>query len=38
MLNAARISKKDFYARGGFANPKQYRKMLGNSWAYYTTI
>jgi hypothetical protein len=35
MLGARRISKKQFYARGGFAAPRQYRKMRGRAWTYW---
>ena len=35
MLNVTRISKRDFYAQGGFSNPKLFRKMVGNAWHYF---
>lgn len=31
-----KISKSTFYARGGLANPNQYRKQVGNDWQYFT--
>jgi len=30
-----RISKKQFYADGGFSNPKLFRKMRGSAWTYW---
>ena len=30
-----KITKKEWYAMGGFANPKLYRKWTGKCWAYY---
>lgn len=30
-----RITKKEFYGRGGFANSKLYRKHNGRHWVYY---
>lgn len=31
-----RISKDMFYRRGGLANPKHFRKMVGGAWAYWS--
>ncbi len=31
-----KISKKEFYAIGGFSNPKLFRKMIGNNWKYWS--
>lgn len=36
MINQTKISRKAFYAAGGFANTRQFRKQKGNGWAYYT--
>ena len=33
---AYRIDKETFYARGGFANPEQYRASHGSTWVYYS--
>lgn len=30
-----RITKAEFYTRGGFANPRLCRKMISNRWFYY---
>jgi len=38
MKGAYEIYKKEFYARGGFSNPKLFRKQRGNGWAYYSLI
>jgi hypothetical protein len=35
MLGYTKISKKDFYMRGGFANPACVRISRSGSWAYY---
>lgn len=35
MLNSMRIGKGEFYANGGFAHPRQYRKMRGGAWTYW---
>ena len=29
------ISKAAFYRNGGFSNPHQYRRMIGDSWCYF---
>lgn len=29
------ISKSQFYRGGGFANPRTYRRMVGNLWTYW---
>ncbi len=29
------ISKGAFYHNGGFANPHQYRRMIGHAWCYF---
>lgn len=36
-MGTKRITKKEFYAMGGFANPSLYRKQYENSdeWVYY---
>lgn len=31
----AKITRNIFYSLGGFSNPKLYRKMLDESWAYF---
>jgi hypothetical protein len=30
-----KISKREWYARGGFSNPDLFRRMRGGSWSYY---
>jgi hypothetical protein len=35
MIGYERISKRDFYANGGFANPRCVRVTRGSSWAYF---
>ena len=30
-----RITKAEFYSRGGFTNPRLIRKMISNRWFYY---
>ncbi len=35
MIGATKISKGEFYAKGGFSNPRLYRKQRGRSWVYY---
>jgi len=30
-----KISKEEFYSRGGFANPNLCRRMKGSAWHYY---
>lgn len=34
--NYHEISKREFYRRGGFSNPKLFRKQRGNGWSYYS--
>jgi hypothetical protein len=29
------ITREEFYALGGFANPKTFRKMISGIWRYY---
>ena len=29
------ISKDAFYLNGGFSNPHQYRRMIGDVWCYF---
>lgn len=31
----ARITHRQFYSRGGFSNPRQFRKMWGSEWTYW---
>jgi len=38
MKGAAEIYKSEFYALGGFANPKLFRKMRSGKWVYYKLI
>ena len=33
-----RISKRLFYAQGGFANPDQFRRMRSGSWQYFSIV
>jgi len=35
MMNAERISKRDFYRNGGFANTRLFRRMRSGSWQYF---
>lgn len=35
MMGAARVSKRDFYLNGGFANTQQFRRMRGGAWTYW---
>jgi len=35
MPGSERISKQVFYARGGFSNPRCWRRMKGGTWQYY---
>ena len=35
MIGYERISKKDFYAKGGFSNSRCVRVERGSSWAYF---
>lgn len=34
-MNHVRISKRDFYLNGGFANSRCVRVTRGSSWAYF---
>lgn len=34
----ARISKEEWYRRGGLANPDLFRKMRGNAWTYWVVL
>lgn len=31
-----RLSKYQFYRYGGFANPRQFRRMRGRTWTYWS--
>jgi hypothetical protein len=33
-----RITKREFYQGGGFANPRYYRKMVGDKWTYWEVV
>jgi hypothetical protein len=33
-----KISRSEFYALGGFANPSLYRKMRGGAWGYWRVM
>ena len=35
MMNATRITKKQWIAEGGLSNPKLFRKMVGGAWSYW---
>jgi hypothetical protein len=35
MVGYTKITKKQFYALGGFSNPALVRKQAGKVWAYY---
>lgn len=35
MMDHARISKRAFYLKGGFANPRCVRVTRGRAWAYF---
>jgi hypothetical protein len=35
VIGYERISKRDFYANGGFSNPRCVRVARGRSWAYF---
>jgi hypothetical protein len=35
-MNKTRISKRDFYARGGLSSPRLFRKMVSGSWSYWS--
>ncbi len=36
MIKPHLISKKEFYKRGGFSNPKCFRKHKNDCWYYYS--
>lgn len=38
MIGYTRITKKMFYAKGGFANPRLVRREEGHAWAYYEKV
>jgi hypothetical protein len=38
MKGCIAISRRDFYAAGGFAHPNQFRKMRSGAWCYYRII
>lgn len=33
--NSLKLSKRAWYAAGGFSNPRLYRRMRGGSWQYF---
>lgn len=35
MMGVERISKKEFYLNGAFANSRLFRRMRGGSWQYF---
>jgi hypothetical protein len=35
MIGYTRITKEQFYAKGGFSNPRLVRREESGSWAYY---
>lgn len=35
MMFCFRMTRRVFYANGGFANPRQFRKMRGGAWTYW---
>ena len=35
ILQAARVSKRVWYANGGFSNPRCFRRMRGGAWQYF---
>lgn len=35
MLGYTKISRREFYANGGFANPRNVRVTRGRAWAYF---
>jgi len=37
LIGRTRLTKAEFYSRGGFANPHQFRTMLGKAWTYWST-
>jgi len=38
MIGKVKISRKAFYAAGGFSNPALSRKQRGSGWAYYQSV
>jgi hypothetical protein len=34
-LGSARVSKKTWYANGGFSNPRCWRRQKGGAWMYF---
>ena len=34
-IGCKRLSKAQFYRYGGFANPRQFRRMRGGAWTYW---
>lgn len=34
-INALRISKREWYALGGFKNSRLWRRQVGGAWIYY---
>jgi hypothetical protein len=38
MTGYERISRRQFYDRGGFANPACVRRSSGNGWAYFYRV
>jgi hypothetical protein len=38
MSGYKRITKKEFYAEGGFSNSKLVRTQRGNGWGYYKAV
>jgi hypothetical protein len=37
-IGSYRVSKRRWYALGGFANPRCWRRQTGLAWGYYVTI
>jgi hypothetical protein len=37
-LGSMRVSKRTWYAQGGFANSRCWRRQVGGSWRYFITI
>lgn len=35
MIGYMKMTKRTFYACGGFSNPRLYRKMRGGAWTYW---
>lgn len=38
MIGYRKISHAEFYAAGGFAHTRQYRRQEGDGWAYYREV